>query len=54
MVFGLVHRRTGPVMTKATKCLVYNAVGIYAPGHAHFNKVDLDMSVSDISRYYRL
>ena len=28
-------------MTKATTPLVYNAVGIYAPGHVRYNKVDL-------------
>ena len=38
---GPVHRRTGPVMTKATTRLVYNAVGIYASGHARYNEVDL-------------
>ena len=41
MVSGLVHRRNGPVMTKATMRLVYNVVEIYAPGHACYNEVDL-------------
>ena len=28
-------------MTKATMLLVYNAIGIYASGHALYNEVDL-------------
>ena len=51
---GQVHRRTGPVMTKATMRLVYNAVGIYAPGHARYKEVDLytETTYTCYKKYY--
>ena len=47
-------------MTKATTRLVYNAVEIYAPGHARYNEVDLFIahlsweSVTQINSYIEI
>ena len=52
-MYGPIHRRTGPVMTKATTRLVDNAVGIYAPGHARYNEVDLFMPLPTLWRGHK-